>query len=176
MGPPGTSVPAGAAVGPCAVARWRATVGAMVHIEGQIEIARPVEEVFDTVADERNEPSFNRQMVRSEKLTGGPIGAGTRFRATMRSRRRPLLMDVEYTAFERPRTIASRSTMASSEVTGALTFAPVAGGTRMHWSWELRLGGPMRLFTPVLAVIGNRSERTVWTGLKRHLEAAGTTV
>jgi uncharacterized protein YndB with AHSA1/START domain len=148
----------------------------MVHIEGEIDIARPVEEVFDTVADNRNEPSYNRQMARSEKLTDGPIGAGTRFRATMRGRRHPLLMDVEYTAFDRPRMIASRTTMTSSEVTGVLTFSPVPEGTRMHWSWELRLGGPLRLFTPVLALIGNRSERTVWTGLKRHLEAAGTPV
>jgi uncharacterized protein YndB with AHSA1/START domain len=145
----------------------------MVHIEGEIDIARPVEEVFDTVADDRNEPAYNRQMARSEKVTDGPIGVGTRFRATMRGRRRPLVIDVEYTGFDRPRMIASHTTTGPSEVTGVLTFAPVAGGTRMHWSWDLRLGGPMRLFTPVLAVVGNRSERTTWTGLKRLLEGAG---
>ena len=32
-------------------------------------IARPVEEVFDFVADERNEPRYNPRMLRAEKLT-----------------------------------------------------------------------------------------------------------
>jgi hypothetical protein len=31
----------------------------MAKIEGQILIRRPVDEVFDFVADSRNEPSFN---------------------------------------------------------------------------------------------------------------------
>jgi hypothetical protein len=32
----------------------------VAHITGQIRIAAPLEQVFDTVADSRNEPSFNR--------------------------------------------------------------------------------------------------------------------
>ena len=42
---------------------------------------RPPEAVFDFVADERNEPRFNPQMLRAEQLSPGPIGLGTRFRA-----------------------------------------------------------------------------------------------
>jgi hypothetical protein len=106
-------------------------------------------------------------------LTEGPIGVGTGFRATMRGR--PLQMLVEQTAVDRPRMLASRSTMASSEVTGRLTFEPVGDGTRMHWSSELRPGRALRLLTPVLGLIGSRSERTVWTGLKHHLEGADAT-
>jgi hypothetical protein len=34
------------------------------HIEGEIIVHRPVEEVFDFVADERNEPLYNRRMRR----------------------------------------------------------------------------------------------------------------
>lgn len=39
----------------------RAEKGAdeMAHVEGEIIINRPVEEVFDFVADERNEPHYN---------------------------------------------------------------------------------------------------------------------
>jgi hypothetical protein len=46
----------------------------MVRIEGQIVINRPVEEVFDFVADERNEPRYNPRMRRAEKISEGPIG------------------------------------------------------------------------------------------------------
>lgn len=37
---------------------------------------RPVEEVFDFVADETNEPRYNQDMVRCEKVTPGPLASG----------------------------------------------------------------------------------------------------
>src|ERR1039458_10713235 len=64
----------------------------MAQIEGEIIIGRPSEVVFDFVADERNEPSFNPRMVRAERVSGGPIGAGTRFRAATKSMGRVLEM------------------------------------------------------------------------------------
>ena len=57
--------------------------GAMARISGRIRIAAPVERVFDTAADSRNEPSFNPAMTGVELLTPLPIGLGTRFRARM---------------------------------------------------------------------------------------------
>jgi hypothetical protein len=49
-------------------------------IENVIEIAAPVEKVFDFVVDVPNEPQWNPQMLQAEMLTPEPIGAGTRFR------------------------------------------------------------------------------------------------
>ncbi len=55
----------------------------MGHIEGEIIIHRPVEEVFDFVADERNEPRYNRRMLHAEKISEGPVGPGTRFQVEL---------------------------------------------------------------------------------------------
>ena len=49
----------------------------MARIEGEIVIDRPVEVVFDYVADQSNEPQYNPRMVRAEKITPGPVGKGT---------------------------------------------------------------------------------------------------
>ena len=69
----------------------------MVHIAGEIVIDRAPDEVFDFVADERNEPRFNPRMLRAEQVSEGPIGLGTRFRAEAAYAavrfRRPLLPD-----------------------------------------------------------------------------------
>jgi hypothetical protein len=46
----------------------------MAHIEGEILVKRPAEEVFDFVADERHEPRFNPHMLTAEKVSDGPIG------------------------------------------------------------------------------------------------------
>lgn len=46
----------------------------MPRIKGEILIGRPVDVVFDYVADQRNEPQYNPEMVRAEKITPGRSG------------------------------------------------------------------------------------------------------
>lgn len=120
----------------------------MVRVNGEILINRPVEQVFYYVADLCNEPIYNPRMLQSEKITEGPIGVGTRFRATSRSGRRTTEMLIEVTEFQRPRRLGSRTTMSTVDVNGGLTFEPVEGATRMTWSWELSPRGALRLLGP----------------------------
>jgi hypothetical protein len=46
----------------------------MARVAGVILIWRPIEQIFDFVADERNEPRYNPQIVRVAQLTDAPIG------------------------------------------------------------------------------------------------------
>jgi hypothetical protein len=82
-------------------------------------------------------------MLQSEKITAGPIGVGTRFRATARSGRRAVEMLIEITEYERAKKLSSRTTMSSVDVNGGLTFDPLDGATRMSWSWEVSPKGPL---------------------------------
>ncbi|HEY6687056.1 MAG TPA: SRPBCC family protein [Propionibacteriaceae bacterium] len=145
----------------------------MAKVSGEILINRPVQQVFDFVADQRNEPIYNPQMLQSEKITDGPIGVGTRFRATARSGRRVVEMLIEVTECDRARRFGSRTTMPSVDISGGLTFAPVDGATRMSWFWRVRPSGPLRLLGPLVARLGRRQEERIWTGLKNHLEGSG---
>ncbi|HET9646794.1 MAG TPA: nitroreductase/quinone reductase family protein [Microlunatus sp.] len=145
----------------------------MTRIRGSLDIARPVAEVFDTVADQRNEPRYNPRMTASTKLTDGPIGVGTRFEATVLSRGKPLPISIEYTDFERPHRIASRSVMAGAVAAGRIRCDPIASGTRFSWDWTVTLTGAARLAGPVVGLVGRRQERDIWTGLK-HLLEGGT--
>jgi Polyketide cyclase / dehydrase and lipid transport len=147
----------------------------MVKIEGSTVIARPVEDVFDFVADERNEPKYNPRMIRAEKATPGPIGKGTRWLATIESRGRPLDMTMEVTDYTRPTRIGTLTSMSTAEIRGSVTFKPDPAGTKMRWSWELRPKGVFRLMGPIIARIGRRQEAEIWAGLKRHLEARNHT-
>lgn len=142
----------------------------MTRIRGSIEIHRPVEEVFDFVADQRNELLYNPKMTESVKLTEGPIGAGTRFRATVLTGGKPLPLMIECTGFEPPDRLASRSVVSGSVVEGEVRCQPVSGGTRFSWDWDVIVSGPARFAGPLIGWIGRRQERSTWTGLKRHLE------
>ena len=143
----------------------------MSGISGEIVINRPVEEVFDFVADERNEPRYNPRMLRADKLSPGPIGLGTRFRAEMRTRPRPTTMTTEFTGYDPPRRLVLRTHLSAMEIQGALTFDPVPEGTRMRWSWGVEPRGVFKLLTPLVARTGRRQEQAIWANLKRLLEA-----
>jgi hypothetical protein len=142
----------------------------VAQIEGEIVIERPVEEVFDFVADERHEPRFNPRMVHAELISEGPIGLGTRFRTELQTMGRTMPMMVEFTAYERPRRLGSLTRSSMMETEGVLTFETVPGGTRMRWSWDVRPRGGMKLMAPLVGMIGRGQERRIWGSLKRLLE------
>lgn len=144
----------------------------MPKISGQIHIAASVEEVFDTVADTRNEPTYNASMRDVELLTPPPIGLGTRFRAPMGKSATP--MQVEITEFERPHRLGSRTTSSLMETSGTMTFSVHGDGMLMSWDWQVRPKGWLRALGPAFGTLGGRMERTIWTGLKHHLEQGGT--
>lgn len=142
----------------------------MARVAGEIIINRPTEEVFDFVADERNEPRYNHEMVRCELVTEEPIGQGSRFHAEISMRSRPVQIIIEFTDFQRPRLLASASHLSTMEIEGRLTFDPVSAGTRMSWSWELHPRGALKLLSPLVARMGRRHEERIWTELKHVLE------
>ncbi|HEX6497881.1 MAG TPA: SRPBCC family protein [Micromonosporaceae bacterium] len=145
----------------------------MAKIEGEIVIARPPEVVFDFVADERNEPTYNRRMRRAEKITNGPIGVGTRFRATSRTTLRSADMTIETTAYDRPTLLGSTTRLGSAEIHGTLTFDRIPIGTRMTWSWDVEPKRFGKLLGPIVARLGRRQEDEIWMNLKRYLEGTG---
>ena len=79
----------------------------MAHISGHLVISAPATRVFDTVADSRNEPSYNPAMHDVELLTAPPVGPGSRFVASIG--RNDLELQVELTDFDRPRRLGSRT-------------------------------------------------------------------
>jgi hypothetical protein len=94
-----------------------------------------------------------------------PIGTGSRFVATMRSRRRTFEMLTEFTEFERPTRLGSISTVGAMRTAGALTLEQEGDGTRMSWAWTIELHGLMKLTAPLVTWMGRQQERAIYTNL-----------
>ena len=142
----------------------------MARINGEIVIDRPLEVVFDFVSDECNEPRYNPQMLSVEKLSPGPIGSGTQFRAQMKSGSRTLPLLLEFTTFERPVRLGSHSSFSGVAVDGELIFEAVGDSTLMRWVWNITPSGALKLLTPLVVWMGRRQEARIWSDLKRCLE------
>jgi uncharacterized protein YndB with AHSA1/START domain len=126
-----------------------------------------VEEVFDAVVDE---PSWNPAMRSATTITSPPPGAGSRYEVVMDLGRRGMPMQVEFTAFDPPNRLSSRTSSAVMTTTGEVTCTPDGDGTLLAWDWEYRLRGAMRVGKPVFALLAGRWERRNWLRLRDLLE------
>lgn len=79
-------------------------------------------------------------------------------------------MLIEFTDYDRPRLLASTTTMKQVDVEYLLRFEPVPDGTRMSWFGQVRPKGAFRLLGPLVAWLGRRQEQRIWQGMKNHLE------
>jgi uncharacterized protein YndB with AHSA1/START domain len=143
----------------------------MVEVKGEILIHRRPDEVFDFVANEENEPRYNPEMRYARKVSPGPIGVGTTFECQMTGRGKVVPMTIQFTEYEKPHRLSERVHMDAMDLTGGLAFEPVKGGTRMRWSWDLQPHGMLRFMGPLVAWMGRRMERRIWSSLKQLLEA-----
>ena len=143
----------------------------MTQIAGEVTINAPLDEVFDMVADERNEPRYNPRIVRAEMVSEGPVGAGARFVAEPKRIGSKGEMTLTILEYDRPHRLHNVVRSSYMQVDGTLTFEEVDGGTRLRLDWDMGLTGPMRVLSPVLALIGPTWERRNWVGLKEYMES-----
>jgi hypothetical protein len=146
----------------------------MTRISDRIRIEQPVDVVFDYIADSRNEPSYNPDMLSVAMLTEEPVRSGTRFRATMGRSGMQLL--VTLTDFDRPRVLGSTTTSDLLDTAGRLTFKPDGdSATILAWDWQVQPKRWLRMLGPAFAPIGRRMERRIWTAARDILERKSAT-
>ncbi|WP_030161156.1 SRPBCC family protein [Streptomyces sp. NRRL S-244] len=75
------------------------------QFESTVEIDRPVGEVFDYLADGRNDPQFSPRVQEISKTPDGPTGVGTVFRSTVKDAGMKTGREFRITGFEPQRSI-----------------------------------------------------------------------
>jgi uncharacterized protein YndB with AHSA1/START domain len=103
----------------------------MPVVEESVHIARPQQEVFDFLANFENLSVYDAFVTASGQVGDGPPGLGTRGRGTTRFMGQQFDWTVEFTEFEPPRRMVSRSVEGKRNVTATFTLEPAGGGTRV---------------------------------------------
>ncbi|MFJ8621890.1 SRPBCC family protein [Kitasatospora sp. NPDC093550] len=73
--------------------------------EAEVEVDRPVEEVFAYLADGRNDPEFSPRVLAITKTPDGPTAVGTVFRSTVKDAGLKTSREFRITGVEAPRTL-----------------------------------------------------------------------
>lgn len=142
----------------------------MTRIEGRTSFSRPADEVFEFLADPRHEPAYNPLVLSARKETPGPIGPGTRFAQRVKSFGRAGEVSILLVDCDRPHHLTWAIESTSMDVRGTEELTQQGDGTLVHWSWDFRPRGALRLLGPLIGLMGRRMERTVWTDMQKHLE------
>lgn len=138
----------------------------MAVIENSVVIDHPPEVVFDYAVDVMNEREWNPTVESVEKLTPGPVGLGTTYRAKWK---RSPAIELECTKFQRPHRWAYRN---EGPLSGefSVTLTPHGESTLATVRFEVRPHGFVRFVFPFLLHSLRRQERENMGLLKRAIE------
>jgi uncharacterized protein YndB with AHSA1/START domain len=118
-----------------------------IVIVAEVDIQRSAQDVFDYCSDLGHEPEWNPMMKRSQKLTDGPIGIGSRY-ATEFVKAPPMVM--EYTHYEPPKQWAQAGKSTALKAAGGGQVEPTPHGARLVMRMDLQPRGPLLLARPLL--------------------------
>ena len=142
----------------------------MIRVGWEIRIERAAEDVFDFVADLRNEPKFNPDASDIKQVTPDPIGLGTVYSETMR---RIGQYRTTIDRYERPTALGFDARNPKADANVQFTFTPAGeGATDVSCTVELRMKGAMRLMEKAMApTIRKQIEHSRGPMLKQALES-----
>lgn len=137
-------------------------------MKGEMKCAvnRPVEDVFDFLADIRNEAAWNPRVIRIDKTSNGSIGAGTTFHGLYKGIG-PLR--TELVEYDRPGRLSFRSSSPRMRIAGTFVLSAVQGESSVALSADLEPQGLFRFIAPLMAPLLKRQNAAASTRLKRVL-------
>ena len=142
-----------------------------MELATSITIDRPVSDVFAYWADLERAPEWAAPVIERRKLTEGPVGVGTQYRAVDQFPGRKVEFTVEITAFE-PNRLMAASWHEPMEGGWEARFEESNGGTRITMHAEMNpSGGVMKLLFPLMGGWVKRAMQKDLDAFRARLES-----
>lgn len=109
----------------------------MIEFESSIEINRPLSDVFQFVADQRNNPKWNYYVTQVKKTSAGSLDVGTTFHQT----RKTDAQELQIVAYNPYLSLSIKNIPPSKpEINRTIEFREENGGTILTDYWQLDSG------------------------------------
>jgi len=146
-----------------------------MHVEREIVLPTTPDEAWRILVDWKRQADWMLDADRVEVVSETRVGVGVRLAVKTRLFGVPVFTEpMEVTGWDPPRRLEIRHGSPVSG-TGVWMLVPVAGGTRFHWSEDVRLHVPLvgelaaRLYRPLARTLMGRAQRS----LRDHVIAIG---
>ena len=122
----------------------------MLTVQRTFTVDRPIETVFDYLADYTHTETWDPGTVRTTRTDSGPLQRGARFHNVSTFRGRQTELDYELTSFDPRSHLIFTGRNKTVTATDDLTFRQSGNGTEIHYVAHFDFHGLSRLATPLL--------------------------
>ena len=143
----------------------------MARIEESIEIKRPVDKVFTYTTEAKNWPKWQSFIPEAEQTSPGPVNVGSTFKGVSRMMGRSMKWTAIATEYESNKKWSKNITCGSMEIGEHLAYNPIEGGTAFTIVYDMKVGGFLKLLSPVIAGSVRKETKKSLGNLKSILEA-----
>ncbi len=145
--------------------------GKMAIIEESIKIKQPASKVFAYVMDIKNVPKWELDIVEAEQTSQGPKGVGSTLRGITRVMGQKMSWTAKVTEYEPDKRCCEVITSGSTRIDERVTFEPTDMGTRFTQVYDGKIGGFLRLMSPMVVSSMRKQMKKNLFNLKSILEA-----
>jgi hypothetical protein len=143
----------------------------MAKIEESIEIKRPLEKVFAYTTDAKNWSKWQSFIPQAEQTSQGSMNVGTTFKGVSHMMGRSMDWTAIVTEYELNKKWGKNITCGSMAIEEQMTYNPVESGTTFTIMYDMRVGGFLKLLSPLMARSTRKETKKSLGNLKNVLEA-----
>lgn len=137
----------------------------MITVEAQATVDRPIEEVYDFLADATNDPQWCPPVEDCRRTGSSPDGT-VRYEATVKPGPKRMTNTFEISTPQRPDRIEWRGSNDMADFDGHYELSRTSDGTNVRMVSNLDVHGPMRLLSAVIAIMSRRNADEQFERLK----------
>ena len=144
----------------------------MTTITQSVTIDRPVEQVWDVIADFELTTRWSRGVLEARQTSDGHLGIGSTLQTVVKAFGRRRTADYLVTEYEPNHAFAFEVTSGTMTSPARFLVEPAGAGTRLTASGEAEATGLYKLLAPILVRTLKRHSQDDLANVKRILEAS----
>ena len=143
----------------------------MTRIEESVEIKRPINKVFAYTTDAKSWTKWQSTFPEAEQTSQGPVGVGTTFKGKIHMMGLTMKWTAKAIEYEPNKKFGKNIKCGSITNEQHNTYEPIAGGTRFTIVYNMKVGGLMKLISPMIVSSTRKALKQALSNLKNVLEA-----
>jgi len=142
----------------------------MARIEESVEIKRPVDKVFAYTTEAKSWPKWHPFIPEAEQTSQEPISVGTTFKGINRMMGLSMKWTAKVTEYELNKKWGKTIICGGIIIEDHLTFSPIETGTRFTLVYDMKVGGFLKLLSPMIVSSMSKEPKKALSNLKSILE------